>query len=63
MRPGEAPGRPRKIAIFTACSRNNAHVEAYHRYIGSRPDYVYLRRFSYPDDLVAQSEAAGVRLG
>jgi hypothetical protein len=51
-----------KLAIFLACSRNNAHVKAYHDFIGSRPDYAYLKEFSYSPELLKQAEGAGLNL-
>jgi ectoine hydroxylase-related dioxygenase (phytanoyl-CoA dioxygenase family) len=51
-----------KLAIFLACSRNNAHVQAYHDFIHSRPDYKYLKNFSYNPELLQQAQATGLNL-
>jgi hypothetical protein len=49
-----------KLAVFTMCSRNNAHVQAYHHYIGRV--YPALRGFSYPEDFLAEATKRGVTL-
>jgi hypothetical protein len=51
-----------KLAIFLAASRNNAHVEAYHEFINSRPDYGYLKDFSYDAEILERAKAAGLNL-
>jgi hypothetical protein len=51
-----------KLAIFLACSRNNAHVQAYHDFIYSRPDYSYLKSFSYSPELLQEAHAVGLNL-
>jgi hypothetical protein len=48
-------GAPAKIAVFQACSANTRHVAAYHDFIADRPNYVYLRGFAYPSDLVEEA--------
>jgi ectoine hydroxylase-related dioxygenase (phytanoyl-CoA dioxygenase family) len=58
------PERPedKKLAIFYPCSRNNEHVGAYHDFISSRPDYAYLKEFSYRKELVEEARACGLNL-
>jgi hypothetical protein len=52
-----------KLAIFIACSRNTPHVQRYHDYIASRPDYVYLQGgFSYPEDFARDAKAHGISM-
>jgi hypothetical protein len=51
-----------KLAVFLACSRNNEHVKTYHDFISSRPEYVYLKDFSYDPELLKQAEGAGINL-
>jgi Phytanoyl-CoA dioxygenase (PhyH) len=52
-----------KIAVFLACGRNvPRHVQGYHDFISSRPDYVYLKDFAYAADLLQQAAAANVTL-
>jgi hypothetical protein len=53
---------PEKMAIFFACSRNNEHVRAYHDFIASRKDYIYLQNFSYDEDFKRQAKEAGIVL-
>jgi hypothetical protein len=60
--PHEFPEERQKIAVFAAYGRNNAHVKAYHDYIASRPDYVYLKNFAYPEDLLSEAHRAGLIL-
>ena len=48
-------GAPAKLAVFQACSANTRHVAAYHDFITDRPNYVYLRGFAYPPDLVEEA--------
>lgn len=47
------PKVPRKLAIFFACSRNNAHANRYVDFIRGRSDYVYLQGHQYPPDMVS----------
>jgi len=49
-----------KLAVFAMCSRNNAHVQAYHDYIGGV--YPSLRGFEYPEDFRAEATKRGVTL-
>lgn len=56
------PEESQKMAVFIACSRNTRHVKAYHDFIASRPSYVYLQEFAYPDDLVAACRQASINL-
>jgi hypothetical protein len=49
----KAPGVPRKLAIFFACSRNNAHARRYVDFIRGRADYVYLQGHEYPEAMLA----------
>jgi hypothetical protein len=57
------PPDRQKMAVFIACSRNTPHVQRYHDYIASRPDYVYLQGgFSYPKDLARDAEAHGINM-
>jgi hypothetical protein len=58
----DAPREREKLAIFLLCSRNNSFVDEYHAYIHSRPDYVYLKQFAYPADLLDQAKAIGLSL-
>jgi hypothetical protein len=58
----EIPEASQKMVIFIACSRNTPHVKAYHDFIASRESYVYLQRFAYPDDLVADCRQANINL-
>jgi hypothetical protein len=51
-----------KLAVFLICSRNSAHAEKYHQFIYSRPDYIYLKDFSYDRQLLETAKQAGVRL-
>ena len=51
-----------KLAVFLACSRNNANVKTYHDFISSRPEYVYLKDFSYDPELLKQAEVARINL-
>ena len=53
----------KKLAIFYACSRNNGHVRSYHKFLASRPNYVYLKDYTYAEDLLEEAEARGVLLG
>ena len=57
------PPDKQKMAIFIACSRNTPHVQRYHDYIASRPDYVYLQGgFSYPEDFARDAKAHGISM-
>lgn len=62
--PRRRPADPahEKLAIFQACSSNSPHVASYHQFIGSRPDYTYLRGFRYPDEVVQRARELGVTL-
>lgn len=53
----------KKLAIFYACSRNNAHVRDYHAYIASRPSYVYLQGFRHAPEVLEEAEERGVTIG
>jgi ectoine hydroxylase-related dioxygenase (phytanoyl-CoA dioxygenase family) len=57
------PPDRQKMAVFIACSRNTPHVQRYHDYIASRPDYLYLQGgFSYPEDFAREAEAHGINM-
>ncbi|HZS09414.1 MAG TPA: phytanoyl-CoA dioxygenase family protein [Blastocatellia bacterium] len=51
-----------KMAIFTACSRNNRHAKAYSDFITQRPTYTYLQNFSYPPDFLSEAASRKVNL-
>jgi ectoine hydroxylase-related dioxygenase (phytanoyl-CoA dioxygenase family) len=51
-----------KMGIFGSFSRNDKHLAAYHDFIGHRADYLYLKDFAYPADLIAEAKAAGLDL-
>jgi len=52
-----------KIAVFVACARNNPkHIRAYHDFIASRADYVYLKDHAYAESLLAEARSAGITL-
>jgi Phytanoyl-CoA dioxygenase (PhyH) len=57
------PPERQKMAVFIACSSNSPHVQRYHDYLASRPDYVYLQGgFSYPEEFARDAEAHGVTM-
>jgi hypothetical protein len=57
------PPDRQKMAVFIACSRNTPHVQRYHDYIASRPDYEYLQGgFSYPEDFARDARAHGISM-
>lgn len=56
------PSGREKYAIFIAASRNNLHVDLYHRFLLTRPDYDYLHGFRYPADLADAAALRGVTL-
>lgn len=56
------PSDHEKLVFFLACSSNSPHVKAYHDFLASRPNYVYLQDFRYPPDLLEQAKKAGVTL-
>lgn len=51
-----------KLGLFLACSKNNAHVRAYHEFINRRPDFGYLKNFSHDPELLRQARIAGLNL-
>lgn len=56
------PKANQKLAIFTACSTNTPYVQAYHDFVSGLTQYAYLKDFSYPAELLAEAQAAGIRL-
>lgn len=61
--PAVEPPATEKMAIFMACSRNNRHVEEYHRFLETRTDGCrYLRGAPHTDQMRARARAAGVNL-
>ena len=56
------PSDHEKLVFFLACSSNSPHVKAYHDFLASRPNYIYLQDFRYPPDLLEQAKKAGVTL-
>jgi hypothetical protein len=57
----EAANERGKLAIFSACSRNNDHVLAYYDFIRTRPEYGYLKD-AYPAGILKQAEDLGIKL-
>lgn len=51
-----------KIAVFYACSSNTTHVDAYHNYLLSRDDYVYLRDYQTTHELQTLAASSGLNL-
>lgn len=58
----EMPAEKQKLALFFACSKNNAYARQYRDYIGSRADYVYLQKHDYPEDLLAYAREKSMTL-
>lgn len=57
------PPEHRKLAIFFACSANNAHAQRYRDFIASRQDYAHLHgEHAYPAELLALARTANVQL-
>ncbi|CAN5857862.1 hypothetical protein BH11MYX2_BH11MYX2_30020 [soil metagenome] len=57
------PPAHRKLAVFFACSANNAHAQRYRDFIASREDYVYLHgSHTYDTELTKLAGEAGVSL-
>lgn len=57
------PSSHRKLAVFFACSANNAHARRYRDFIASRQDYTYLHGdHAYPQELVELARSARVQL-
>ena len=58
----EAARKIGKLAIFSACSKNNNHVLDYYDFLRTRPEYGYLKDASYSAGILKQAEDLGVRL-
>ena len=57
------PADKRKLALFTVCSANNRHVDAYKQFLLRRAEYPYLRNHRYPPDLLKIASQHSIHLG